>query len=164
VRFARLVSLAAIASIGLTGCWGTDDASSQAEQKKPKRAAPVAPAAAAPEAALEYRYDPAGKPDPFRSYIKELNRLKHVSAATPLERFDLSQISVSAVIWGNKRPRALIHDPSGKGYIVSVGTPVGKNDGRIIKITDGRVLVKETYVDFEGQATTKDVELRLVGR
>jgi type IV pilus assembly protein PilP len=112
----------------------------------------------------EYRYDPAGKPDPFRSYIRELSRLKNATAATPLERFDLSQISVSAVIWGTKNPRALIHDPSGKGYIVAEGTPVGKNDGRIIEINDGRVLVKETYVDYEGQATTKDVELRLVGR
>jgi type IV pilus assembly protein PilP len=120
--------------------------------------------AAASEVEPEYHYDPAGKPDPFRSYIKELGRLKSAAAATPLERFDLSQIAVSAVIWGNKKPRALIHDPSGKGYIVAVGTPVGKNDGRITDIGDGRVLVKETYVDFEGQATTKDVELRLVGR
>ena len=60
------------------------------------------------------------------------------------------------------------YDPAGKPdpfrYIVSVGTPVGKNDGRITEIGDGRVLVKETYVDYEGQATTKDVELRLVGR
>jgi type IV pilus assembly protein PilP len=164
VRFGRLISLAVVASVGLTGCGGIDSSDSQAQQTKPKRTAPSAPMAAAAEAAPEYHYDPAGKPDPFRSYIKELGRLRSASTATPLERFDLSQIAVSAVIWGNKKPRALIHDPSGKGYIVSVGTPVGKNDGRITEIGDGRVLVKETYVDYEGQATTKDVELRLVGR
>jgi Tfp pilus assembly protein PilP len=38
---------------------------------------------------------------------------------------------------------------------------VGKNEGRIIKIDDSVVIVKETYVDLMGQESTKDIELRI---
>ena len=48
-------------------------------------------------------------------------------------------------------------------YIVEEGTRVGKNDGRVIHIGDNLVLVKETYEDFAGERTTKDVELRIRG-
>ncbi|MEE8557150.1 MAG: pilus assembly protein PilP [Myxococcota bacterium] len=109
-----------------------------------------------------YRYDPKGKPDPFRSFVKTfLTRRKDESATTPLERFDLSQLRVTAIIWGNPAPKALIEDPSGKGYIVGSGTAIGKNKGRIIRIDDNLVLVKETYVDFSGKSSSKDIEMRM---
>ena len=40
---------------------------------------------------------------------------------------------------------------------------MGKNEGRVVHIGDNLVLVKETYEDFEGERTTKDVELRIRG-
>ena len=111
---------------------------------------------------VEYRYDPTGKPDPFRSFVFALQNPKTGGgSASPLERFDLSQLRLRGVIWGNDQPRALVMDPAGKAYIVAQGTPIGKNEGRIVQITDNGVTVKETYVDFLGKATTKDIELRL---
>jgi type IV pilus assembly protein PilP len=109
---------------------------------------------------VEYRYDPTGKPDPFRSFVRLQEELDE-GVTTPLERFDLSQLQVTAIIWSSERPRALIRDPAGKGYIVSAGTPIGKNKGRVVSIEDNLVLVKETYVDFRDRATTKEVEMRL---
>ena len=38
---------------------------------------------------------------------------------------------------------------------------MGKNEGRVIDIDDNLVIVKETYVDFLGQETTKDIEMRI---
>ena len=38
---------------------------------------------------------------------------------------------------------------------------MGRNNGRVIHIGDNLLLVKETYVDFEGTQTTKDVEMRI---
>ncbi|MFQ5698667.1 MAG: pilus assembly protein PilP [Myxococcota bacterium] len=155
-----------IGLLGWIGCGSGPQAPSPTVQAHPR----VGPAAA-PETAAEttevssYHYDPTGKPDPFQSYILEIaQRRKHQSGQTPLERFDLSQLRLTAVVWSDEVARALIRDPSGKGYIVGEGAPVGKNEGRIISIDDGRVRVKETYVNSEGQATTKDVELRLAGR
>jgi Tfp pilus assembly protein PilP len=55
----------------------------------------------------------------------------------------------------------LVQDPAGNSYIVGEGTRIGKNEGRVIDIEDNLIIVKETYVDFLGQETTKDIEMRI---
>jgi type IV pilus assembly protein PilP len=151
-----LSMLGAAAALACGGELGT-----QAPAPAPARPAVAPVPAADPLAVLEedFHYDPTGKPDPFRSFIQVAQLDDSVS--TPLERFDLSQLAVEAIVWGTERPRALIKDPAGKGYIVSQGTPIGKNKGRVVSIEDNVVRVKETYVDFRDQATTKEVEMRL---
>ena len=108
-----------------------------------------------------YVYDPIGKRDPFRSFI--LDRLREIesSAKGPLEQFDLSQLSVTGIVWDSARQRALILDPSGQGYIIGEGDAIGKNDGRVISIGDNVVVVREAYVDFHGDKTTKEIEMRV---
>jgi len=141
----------------LVGC-GSDEAPvTQKAAKKPPKPKVVAEVVVEPE--VEYRYNPEGKADPFRSFVRREPELE--DDQSPLERFDLSQLSVSAIMWGSDRPRALITDPSGKGYIVSEGAAIGKNQGRVMKIDDNLIRVKETYVDFQDRATTKEVEMRL---
>jgi len=108
-----------------------------------------------------YEYDPTGKRDPFRSFVIENAKSQAEDDAGPLERFDVSQLSVIATVWRTEDPRALVADPSGRSYIVSRGARVGKNDGRVVEIADGRVVVKETYIDWLGEQTTKNVEMRL---
>jgi len=108
----------------------------------------------------EYTYDPTGKRDPFRSFIFTANAEEH-QARGPLEQFDLAQLTVVAVVWGTNRPRAVVSDPSGRGYIVREGTYMGKNEGRIIQIADNSLVVKESYVDYFGETTTKDVTMRV---
>jgi type IV pilus assembly protein PilP len=108
-----------------------------------------------------YLYDPIGKRDPFRSFI--LDRLKEFDSAAkgPLEQFDLSQLSLNGIVWDTRRQRALILDPSGQGYIIEEGDAIGKNDGRVIAIDDNVVVVREAYVDFHGEKTTKEIEMRV---
>ncbi len=118
------------------------------------------------EAETLFRYSGGGGRDPFASYVLHMRDVEKHSKrgeGTPLERFDLTQLELQAVIWGAERPRALVLDPSGKGYVIAIGSPIGKNDGRVVAIADDVVLVKETYVDFRGRATTKDIEMRLSG-
>jgi type IV pilus assembly protein PilP len=112
----------------------------------------------------DYRYDPTGKPDPFKSFLKQIALVNDSEALSPLERFDLSQLTVTGIIWETKRARALVEDPTGKGYIVAEGAGIGKNKGRVVRIDDNRVVVKETYVDFHNKATTKEVDLYLYER
>jgi type IV pilus assembly protein PilP len=109
----------------------------------------------------DYAYDPTNKRDPFRSFVLDQKQRMANHERGPLEQFDLSQLSVVAVVWGTARPRALVTDPSGRGYVVQEGTPIGKNDGEVIRIGDTTVLVKETYVDYLGEATTKEIEMRV---
>lgn len=128
----------------------------------PAQAAAAQPAESGFQAVdVGYAYDPTGKRDPFRSFRWERQPDLDEEAVGPLEQFELGQLSVVAVVWDVNRPRALVEDPSGRSYIVQEGTKVGKNDGTIIHIGDNLVLVKETYVDFAGVETTKDVELRI---
>jgi Tfp pilus assembly protein PilP len=108
----------------------------------------------------EYTYDPTGKRDPFRSFIFTAKNTTH-DARGPLEQFDLAQLDVVAVVWGTNRPRAVVTDPSGRGYIVREGTYMGKNQGRVIGIADNALVVKESYVDYFGETTTKDVTMRV---
>jgi Tfp pilus assembly protein PilP len=114
-----------------------------------------------PIADTNFTYDPTGLRDPFRSFEWERDKLAETEVRGPLEEFDVSQLSVVGVVWNVGNARALIQDPSGQGFIVGEGARVGKNDGRIIKIDDSVVVVKETYVDLMGQESTKDIELRI---
>jgi type IV pilus assembly protein PilP len=136
-------------------------------QAAPKAAGPGAAAPGATEPAFApiadagFSYDPTGLRDPFRSFEWERDLLAETEVRGPLEEFDVSQLSVVGVVWNVGNARALIQDPSGQGFIVSEGARVGKNEGRIIKIDDSVVVVKETYVDMMGQESTKDIELRI---
>ncbi len=105
-------------------------------------------------------YDAKGRRDPFRSFIADQKLEVADAERGPLEQFDLSQLTVVAVVWGTGRPRALLEDPSGRGYVVQVGTPVGKNAGSVTSIDDNAVVVRETYEDYLGEKTSKEIEMR----
>jgi len=108
-----------------------------------------------------YQYESANKRDPFRSFVDEQKLRQVTQERGPLEQFDLNQLTVVAVVWGTGRPRAMVEDPSGHGYVVQVGTAIGKNDGTVLGIGDNSVLVQETYVDYLGAQTTKEIEMRV---
>jgi len=158
LRTLRTVCALALALALLAGC--SDEASTDAAKAAtPKVARKAAPEAPAPLA--EYHYDPTDKVDPFRSYVRRQVTFDPESGSSPLERCDITQLTVMGIIWGLEEPRALVRDPTGKGYIVRAGTPIGKNKGRILRIEDNKVVVKETYLDHLDRATTKEVDLEL---
>jgi type IV pilus assembly protein PilP len=161
MRELRILGRTCVVALALSvvaGCSGKDKADASAAKPVARavvKAEPEAPTAAA------YHYDPTDKVDPFKSYIRREVTLEGEGTSSPLERFDLSQLTVMGIIWEVDEPRALVRDPTGKGYIVRAGTPIGKNKGRIVRIEDNKVVVKETYLDHLDRATTKEVELEL---
>lgn len=166
----RTLGLAVLGSVLLllTACQETAAPATPAAAKKAKAAAAEASAdamAADAEIAVAdartYVYDPVGKRDPFRSFVLDKLKERDVSAKGPLEQFDLSQLSVTGVVWEGQNKRALIIDPSGQAYIVAEGDRIGKNEGHIITIGDNRMTVKESYVDFHGDRTTKEIDMRI---
>ena len=108
-----------------------------------------------------FAYQPGGKRDPFRSFI--LDRLHEDETETkgPLEEYDLSKLSVAGLVWKAEKRRALVIDPSGQGYVVKEGDKIGKNNGRVLEIGDSSMRVREEYVDFHGEATTKEIDMRI---
>jgi type IV pilus assembly protein PilP len=156
LRCACALAVALAFSLGCSGDSAKTDDAKTAAPKVAKR--PVAEEAAVVPV---YHYDPTDKVDPFRSYVRREVTFDPDAASSPLERFDLTQLSLMGIIWGVDEPRALVRDPTGKGYIVRAGTPIGKNKGRILRIEDNKVVVKETYLDHLDRATTKEVDLEL---
>ena len=107
-------------------------------------------------------YDPEGRRDPFRSFLWERPEdIGDEFVRGPLEQYDVSQLALVAVIWSTGNARALIQDPSGQSFIIAEGALIGKNSGRVIRIGDNLVVVKETYVDFLGEETKRDIEMRI---
>ena len=177
-------TLVAIALLGLPGCQddvttrpsNADFSTARAElgakakespgKKKAARAAkkPKGEKAEVSFSAAEegFHYDRRSLRDPFRSYEWEQMGLDAVAGdASPLEQFDVSQLSLVGVVWHAANARAMVQDPSGMSYIVAEGARIGKSDGRVTRIDDNLMVVKETYEDWQGQETTKDIEMRI---
>jgi len=110
-----------------------------------------------------FSYDPAGRRDPFRSFVWEYMKREYADATSrgPLEQYDLAQLALVGVVWDVGRARALVQDPSGMSYVVAAGARMGKNDGLVTRIDDNLVVVRERYVDLYGNEAMKDVEMRI---
>ena len=111
-----------------------------------------------------YRYDPAGKRDPFFSplyRVTEQAAMTSDEAKTPLQRLDLGQFKVVGIILETGEPKALIEDNSGLGYIVTSGTLIGPRGGVIKSIEPGRILVEEYETDFYGKRHALEKEMPL---
>ena len=141
-------------------------------------AAPARPAARAPAApqkeavpqkeitpeevvkAEEYRYVVGEKRDPFRPFII-LARVPGEPPLPPLQRYDIPQLKVIGIVLGGESSRAMVEDASGKGYVVSRGTRIGRRNGVIVSIEKDRLIVEEQYKDSAGNLKTKEVSMKL---
>jgi len=112
-----------------------------------------------------YSYNPADKVDPFKSFIvikKELEeKREQEKPRTYLETLDISQVTISAIVIGSEDKWALVRDSKGEGHVIKVGTPIGRKRGRVIKILDKEVIVREFDIDIRGRETAKDISIRL---
>jgi type IV pilus assembly protein PilP len=111
-----------------------------------------------------YVYTPVGKRDPFRPYfldVKVANKSANTAQITELETFDIEQLRLTSIITGIEQPMAMVEDPTGKGHAIVVGTPIGKNGGRVAKIKRDEVIIEEEYIDSEGKRIVSKVTMRL---
>jgi type IV pilus assembly protein PilP len=119
--------------------------------------------------AVEISYDPKGKIDPFVPLLKD-DPLKDLPDAktkrekreptTPLERVDLSQLKLTAIIRIPSGFKAMVEETTGKGYIVTVGTYVGTHSGKVTNILKDRIIVEEEVEDALGNVANRNSELK----
>lgn len=112
------------------------------------------------------RYDPVGKIDPFAALFSEESGetsedTEPKRPLTPLEKIDLSQLKLVAVLQAQSGNKAMVEDATGKGYVVIPGTFIGINSGRVTEILRDRILVEEKAKDFLGKVRTDTKELKL---
>lgn len=118
-------------------------------------------------------YDPTGRFDPFEPLFRSepeqrveteqtaSQRRERRVPQTPLERVALSQLKVTAIIRAETGNRALVEDATGKGYVVTKGTYMGLNAGRVIEIDAGRIVVEEEIENVMGELRIQLAELKL---
>jgi type IV pilus assembly protein PilP len=121
---------------------------------------PPATLGRAVEPAADVPYDPLGRRDPFRP-PRAGTATPVGEPRTPLQRYEIGQLRLVAVIYEGRNPRAVLEDDQGLGYIVGIGTPVGPHGGQVRAIERGRILIQEDSVDFYGERQPNEVALEL---
>lgn len=114
-------------------------------------------------------YDPIGKIDPFEPLVKERRfvslekkrKKKSRAHITPLERIDLSQLTLSAIVLAPSGNRAIVTESDGKGYVITAGTYIGSNSGRVTEVLIDRVIVEEEVENILGRISIRKRELKL---
>ncbi len=114
-----------------------------------------------------FRYHPRGMLNPFVPFITPETTTAPEFAPmdegtlpprpqrplTPLQKMSLSEIErgLRAILLGEMGKRALVEDAAGKGYIVQVGTLMGKNDGVVVDILPDRLVIQERFWDRDAR-------------
>ena len=115
-------------------------------------------------------YSPQGRRDPFEPLIPQEHMIAEVVKKTrpdkikgPLEKFELKQFRLLAIMVVSGTPRAMVKAPDGKSYTVKIGDYVGMNGGLVkaiqtkvidtddlgmrIEKSPDRIVIEETGVD-----------------
>jgi len=174
-----LLAAALLPALALSGCSKAEEKpaappSQQAPQAKPAGAAAsvvqkqVSSASTRP-ASLDFRH----RTDPFKPWVTAVAPApaqgkgeapvpaRPAADLLPIQSFESSKFKVAGIIAGLKENRALVLDPSGKGYVVQQGMPIGSNNGRISRITASSVEIVESFKDEKGAFRKRTIVLTL---
>ncbi|NOY12844.1 MAG: pilus assembly protein PilP [Deltaproteobacteria bacterium] len=101
-----------------------------------------------------YVYSQAGRRDPFVPLIQKIRKknVKPEKDKGPLEKFELSQFRLVALLIVRGVPRAMVKAPDGKSYTVKLGDPIGANGGIVKRIETKTVVVDKA----SGQSIEKN--------
>jgi len=120
-------------------------------------------------------YKPEGRIDPFAPLFREEEqsaipvstssrpgkKVEQRPPTTPLEKIDLAQLKLKAILRTAGGNKALVEEASGKGYIIRKGTYIGTRSGIVVAIFKDRVIVEELITDALGEGTIQEKELKL---
>lgn len=94
---------------------------------------------------VEGYYHPEGKRDPFRPFLKIINKeeQKGVGNLPPIKKYQLQEFKIVGIIWIEGSPKAMVIDPEGNTYYLNIGDQIGNREGTILEIGDNGILVQE---------------------
>lgn len=93
-----------------------------------------------------------GRRNPFRPVILKDDSTDRaaIGPATPLERFDVDELKLIAIMWDVRNPRAMVMDPNKEIHIITKDDRIGRRQGYVATIREGELVVVET-ADFNGE-------------
>jgi len=110
--------------------------------------------------------------DPFESYLTVLEKQSKQRrdakrsrdsdrAPEPLEAFDLGALKLVAVMQMGGKHVAMVEDHEGKGYVVRKGSYIGRDNGRVVNITERNVEIVEDEFNVVGEIVQRKAVLTL---
>lgn len=151
----RSVTYIAIFILIFTACMGTAKAIGAEPKAGGAQATEIKPAATS----ASYKYNPLGKPDPFKPFVdQELAAKKKKEEAkplplSPLQRESIEQFKLVGISGDEKSRRAVVQDARGKVYSISPGMYIGLNNGKIVAILADRMVIEEQMKTPAGKKT-----------
>lgn len=135
----------------LIGLYPGDALYSFAQQESPQ----IAVSASAETAGETFTYSPKGRRDPFKpliekkeTIVKKINK-RPEKIKGPLEKFELNQFRLMAIMIVKGAPRAMVKAPDGKSYTVKVNDYIGMNDGLVKNIETKIIDIDENGMRVE---------------
>jgi type IV pilus assembly protein PilP len=101
-------------------------------------------------------YDPSGRRDPFAPVLSQLAPGQADPTLPPLQRVNLTDMNLIAIIWGAYGYTAMVQTPDGNGYTVRKGTRVGPNAGVVSAVTEKGIIVQERFTDVYGRKQERE--------
>ncbi|SPP64279.1 putative Type IV pilus assembly protein PilP [Nitrospira lenta] len=103
-----------------------------------------------------FGYDPSGRRDPFAPVVQQLQPGKMDVNLPPLQRVNLTELNLIAIVWGAYGYTAMVQTPEGYGYAVRRGTRLGQNNGVVSAITERGIIVQERFTDVYGKKQERE--------
>ena len=116
-------------------------------------------------------YNPSGKLNPFEPlFAAEPEKhtgpimpvIEPTGLPTEIQQFNLKQLKLTGVILAISGNKALVREPAGKGHIITIGTKIGNCGGKVVSISNDKVIVEEKWKDHFGKIDINHKELRLI--
>ena len=134
----------------------------QVKKEAPKIAAAPPAVEIKEETKKEETASVAKQRNPFKSFIVKVTEKPTVAVPkTPLQRYELEQLKLVAVIWGVNSPIAMVEAPDGKGYSIKKGDLIGNRNGKVRRIEKDRVVVEERFAEASGEVITNEFLIKL---
>lgn len=148
-------------------------AAGQQQQQQQPQAQKAAPAQEAAIAVAEvkkpeedtYIYEPKGRRDPFLSIIEASKKEKEAGrkkkGTRPTESFDVNEFTVLAIAKDKNSYYAMIQLPDKKYLTIKEGATLGLYGGKVIRIEENSLVVREYIRNYKGEVEPKDTIMRL---
>lgn len=116
-----------------------------------------------------FTYRVENRADPFLPFIAEKSTSERVNMdeiidpdepLTGMQLFEPGQLTLVALIATGGRPVAMVEDFTGKGYILTEGTKIGKR-GVVAEIASSKVIIQETAQTRAGKEIVTKVVMTL---
>ncbi|MBE0585033.1 MAG: pilus assembly protein PilP [Desulfofustis sp.] len=115
-----------------------------------------------------FSYRIEGRSDPFLPFISEGSTrnedpneiLEENKVLTGMQLFEPSQLTLVALMATEGDRFAMVQDFTGKGYIVKIGTKIGRR-GVVSQIEPNRVIIEETARTRSGEILTNKIAMVL---